>query len=89
MDGLVTRFPDGILPISQWTALSTDNRYLSHILYLFFAWDHTLSHIVPRTVFLQDLKVGPAEAAKFCSRFLVNSIIAVSHVRSVSYAFFR
>ncbi|EXK79513.1 hypothetical protein FOQG_15872 [Fusarium oxysporum f. sp. raphani 54005] len=79
-DDLVAKFPDGVLPISQWTTLSTDNRYLSHILYLFFTWDHTLSHIIPRTVFLQDIKAGPMEPAKLCSRFLVNSLIAVSHI---------
>ncbi|RKK72535.1 hypothetical protein BFJ71_g17498, partial [Fusarium oxysporum] len=79
-DDLVAKFPDGVLPISQWTTLSTDNRYLSHILYLFFTWDHTLSHIIPRTVFLQDVKAGPMEPAKLCSRFLVNSLIAVSHI---------
>ena len=79
-DELVTRFPDGVLPVSQWTGLSSDDKYLSHILYLFFTWDQTLSHIVPRTVFLEDLKAGPTKTTKFCSRFLVHCLIAVSHV---------
>ncbi|KAM5357655.1 hypothetical protein ACJZ2D_016043 [Fusarium nematophilum] len=76
-DDLVAK---SVLPISQWTTLSTDDRYLTHLLNLFFAWDNTLSHAIPRTGFLQDLNAGPKEVGKFCSKFLVNSIIAISHL---------
>lgn len=83
-DELASKFPDGVLPISQWTTISTDDRYLSHIVYLFFTWDHTLSRVISKTVFLQDLKAGSTKPGNLCSRFLVNSILAISHVCCVS-----
>ncbi|KAJ3453382.1 hypothetical protein MRS44_017629 [Fusarium solani] len=76
-DGLEAKY---VLPLSQWTTLSTDDSYLTHLLNLFFAWDHTLSHAIPRSGFLQGLKAGPKEGGKFCSKFLVNSILATSHL---------
>ncbi|KAL6695522.1 hypothetical protein J3F84DRAFT_374608 [Trichoderma pleuroticola] len=79
-DDIVAKFPHGILPLSQWTSLSMDDRYLTHLLALFATWDNTLSNIVFRSTFLKDLQLGPAEPRKFCSSFLVHSIIAVSHL---------
>ncbi|KAI8710716.1 Amidohydro-rel domain-containing protein [Fusarium sp. LHS14.1] len=76
-DGLEAKH---VLPLSQWTTLSTDDSYLTHLLNLFFAWDHTLSHAIPRSGFLQCLYAGPKEGGKFCSKFLVNSILATSHL---------
>jgi len=78
---LVSRFPNGLLPISQWTALSVDNRYLTHLLNLFFAWDGALSHTIHRTAFLEGIKSLEASATlNVCSKFLVHSLLAVSHL---------
>ena len=82
-DDLVARFPDGVLPVAQWTSLSTDDRYLTHLLNLFFTWDNALSYIIHRPMFIQDLKSGIPPASSglgFCSRFLIHSILAVAHV---------
>ncbi|KAH6896644.1 hypothetical protein B0T10DRAFT_526067 [Thelonectria olida] len=77
---LVAKSPVGLLPVAQWTTLSVDNRYLTHLLNLFFSWDHTLSRIIHRTMFLKELKSQETSGLKFCSSFLIHSILAVSHL---------
>lgn len=68
-----------ILPLSRWTSLATDDRYLTHCLSLFFTWDNTISYIIPRGAFMHELKSIQFENLKFCSRFLVHSVLALSH----------
>ncbi|KAI5460641.1 hypothetical protein BGZ63DRAFT_488630 [Mariannaea sp. PMI_226] len=79
-DNLVARFADGPLPVAHWTALSVDNRYLTHLLSLFFSWDNTLSRIIHRTMFLRDIKSQETSGLMFCSKFLIHSILAISHL---------
>ncbi|KAF7563292.1 hypothetical protein G7046_g820 [Stylonectria norvegica] len=79
-DALVAKFPRGVLPVAKWTDLSNDNRYLTHLLNLFFTWDHTLSHVIDRGMFLEHLMLEATEGLEFCSRFLVHSILAISHL---------
>ena len=74
-------FPNGVLPVADWTTMSTDNRYLTHLLHLFFTWDSTLGRIFHQGSFLRDLKSCGALDLNFCSEFLVHAVLAVSHVR--------
>lgn len=77
---IVARFPQGVLPVSRWTHLSLDDKYMTHLLNLFFVWDNTLSHIVHRSVFTDELTNGTEEGQRFCSEFLVHTILAIAHV---------
>ncbi|KAH8178489.1 fungal zn(2)-Cys(6) binuclear cluster domain-containing protein [Sarocladium implicatum] len=78
---LVKRFPHGILPIAQWTPLSVDNKYLTHLLNLFFTWDSALSHTIHQTAFLEGVKAPDAlKTHHVCSTFLVHCLLALSHL---------
>ncbi|KAJ9138468.1 Nitrogen assimilation transcription factor nira [Pleurostoma richardsiae] len=66
------------LPVSRWTAVSNNDIYLTHLLNLFWTWDHSVSRVLDRTMFLDALKSSPGVEVQFCSEFLVNCILAVS-----------
>ncbi|KAG5822776.1 hypothetical protein H9Q74_007122 [Fusarium xylarioides] len=79
--------PQGhILPFSRWTNVIQDDKFLSHLLLLFWTWDTSCNRVIDRTIFEDDLKnldpttPGVPSALRFCSPFLVNAILAVSCV---------
>jgi hypothetical protein len=76
----MAKFPNGVLPVTCWTTLSVDNRYLTHLLNLFFAWDSTIGRIFHPSSFLRDMKSYGASDLNFCSKFLVHAVLAVSHL---------
>ncbi|KAK3939026.1 hypothetical protein QBC46DRAFT_409619 [Diplogelasinospora grovesii] len=69
-----------ILPVSRWTAVSRDDVQLTHMLNLFWTWDHTLTHILDKAQFLGCLRSDTPTLPRFCSDFLVNSILAVASI---------
>ena len=77
------------LPLSQWTTVSTDNRLMNHLINLFFTWDNIVERAVYRPIFEQDLVATHPDLADqqsngFCSRFLVNALLAASCVSQPS-----
>ncbi|KAG8411769.1 hypothetical protein J3459_016272 [Metarhizium acridum] len=75
-----------LLPISQWTTVSQDDTWLSHLLRLFWTWDTTLTRLIHRDL-LGDMistrrdnngKADSQFVAQFCSELLINSILAYS-----------
>ncbi|KAF5609878.1 pathway-specific regulatory nit-4 [Fusarium subglutinans] len=73
-----------ILPFSRWTNIIQDDKFLSHLLLLFWTWDTSCNRILDRTIFEDDLRnldpttPGVPSALRFCSPFLVNALLAVS-----------
>ncbi|KAH7323183.1 hypothetical protein B0I35DRAFT_477066 [Stachybotrys elegans] len=72
------------LPVSQWTQISVDDARLTHILNLFWSWDHHVSRMIHREIFHEALKAGTQGAPRgalvrteFCSSFMVNAMLAV------------
>ena len=78
--------PGYTLPLSKWTDAYHDDKLLSHLMLLFWAWDTVCNRIIDRTIFEEDLKnldpttLGAPSELRFCSPFLVNAILAVSCV---------
>jgi hypothetical protein len=73
------------LPLTRWTRASTDEEFMNHLLNLFFTWDNTVERSIYRPVFEEDiLSLDPSSAdsdsGAFCSKFLINAILAVSCV---------
>jgi hypothetical protein len=77
-----------LLPVSQWTAMSHDDTWLSHLLRLFWTWDTTLTRLIHRELLADVISTrrnNGDEAdgqfvSQFCSELLVNSILAYSSV---------
>lgn len=74
-----------VLPLSRWTTVTADETLLNHLFALFWTWDHSLARILHRELLLDGLTAdtqGPGRPdTRFCSEFLINSILAVSTVR--------
>ncbi|CAI0655006.1 unnamed protein product [Colletotrichum noveboracense] len=72
------------LPVSRWTTVLKDDKILTQLLELFWAWDGTLSCLVARDLFSAELSNADAQQKhQFCSPLLVNAILAVSSLHSM------
>ena len=74
-----------MLPLSRWTTVSTDEGFMNHLLNLFFTWDNVVERLFYRPIFEENLVGLDPDSANddpgaFCSRFLVNALLAVSCV---------
>lgn len=77
------------IDIARWTGSGEDlNGLLTHLLSLFWTWDNTVSPIIDRCMFLEDLQsdlahsgnLPPGAKQLFCTPFLVNCVLAVACV---------
>jgi hypothetical protein len=77
------------LPLSQWTSVSNDDEAMSDLLSTLWTWDTTLTKIIHRGVLhehicstvAQEADLGNRGEIQFCSRFLINALLAVATVR--------
>ena len=67
------------VPVKPWTTVTDDDHLVSHLISLYFTWDHPLSQIIDQRVFLRHMREGNKNT-EFCTPFLVNSILAVASV---------
>ncbi|OAA72601.1 Transcription factor [Cordyceps fumosorosea ARSEF 2679] len=93
--------PPRPLLASPWTTVSTDDRHMNHLLNLFFTWDNVVERIIYRPVFEEDVRhsqTGDADAdadgdtndgIRLCSRFLVNSLLALGCLYSMDPATYK
>lgn len=70
------------LPFSRWTSVCTDDRFMNHLMALFWTWDNTVEPVLFRPLFEEDLC---GSRATFCSPFLVNALLALSCVSASPY----
>ncbi|KAI7914700.1 hypothetical protein M0657_009346 [Pyricularia oryzae] len=79
------------IDVARWTGSKEDdkeafNGLLTHLLSLFWTWDNTVSPIIDRCMFLEDLQsdlahsgtLPPGAKQLFCTPFLVNCVLAVA-----------
>ncbi|KAL4757596.1 Zn(II)2Cys6 transcription factor [Aspergillus foveolatus] len=62
-------------PACPWTTVTDDSGLVSHLISLYFTWNHLFFNWIDRDLFLRDLNSGNADSP-FCSPFLVNAILA-------------
>lgn len=62
-----------------WTTVTNDDHLVSHLISLYFTWDHPLSQILDRGIFLDHMASGDIQP-ECCNPLLVNSILALACV---------
>ena len=67
------------VPAKPWTRITQDDDFVSHLISLYFSWDHVVLGWIDRSLFLRDMSSGRQES-RFCSPLLVNAILAVACV---------
>jgi hypothetical protein len=67
------------VPAKPWTNVTDDEEFVSHLVSLYFTWNHPFEQFIDQQLFLQDMASGRPDS-QFCSPFLVNSLLAVASV---------
>ena len=67
------------VPAKPWTAVTDDDHFVSHLVSLYFTWEHAACHLIDRETFLEDMKNGQLES-QCCSPLLVNALLATACV---------
>jgi hypothetical protein len=67
------------LPAKPWTDVTDDEHFVSHLVSLYFTWEHAAWHIIDREPFLEDMKSGRLDSQS-CSPLLVNAMLATACV---------
>lgn len=70
------------LQAKPWTEVTADNDLVSHLVSLYFTWDHPCGQYVDQGIFLEHMKRGELDS-QFCSPLLVNSLLAMASVRTL------
>ncbi|KAF4991467.1 hypothetical protein FDECE_14037 [Fusarium decemcellulare] len=71
------------LPLSRWTTVSNDDRHMNYLLTMFFTWDNVVERVFYRPIFEEDVvsmdpSLADRQPGSFCTRFLVNALLAAS-----------
>ncbi|KAJ5569742.1 uncharacterized protein N7459_009172 [Penicillium hispanicum] len=66
-----------------WTGVIEDDDLVSHLVSLYFTWDHPCAQFVDQDIFLEHMRRGDPES-EFCSPLLVNSLLSMASVYSDS-----
>ncbi|KKK19120.1 hypothetical protein AOCH_002437 [Aspergillus ochraceoroseus] len=69
------------VPARPWTTVTDDNHLVSHLISLYFVWDHPTIQVIDQERFLRDM-ASKNTSSKFCTPVLVNSILAVASTYS-------
>jgi hypothetical protein len=71
-----------------WTSVTDDDGLVSYLISLWLTWSHPFCNWVDRELFIRDMRSGNVYS-KFCSPFLVNSILAEASVSSPSSTLYQ
>ncbi|KAJ5787765.1 Transcription factor [Penicillium paradoxum] len=71
------------VPAKPWTAITNDDYLVSHLVSLYFTWDHPCSQFLDQGIFLEHMKLGDRRS-KFCTPLLVNSLLSMASAHSDS-----
>ena len=67
------------VPAKPWTEVTDDSDLVSHLVSLYFTWDHPSAQFLDQGLFLRDMRTGSLES-EFCSPVLVNSMLSMACV---------
>ena len=71
------------VPASPWTDVTGDNDLVSHLVTVWWTWHLPFYCYMDRDMFISDMQRGEL-GGKFCSRFLVNAVLAMACVSAPS-----
>lgn len=66
------------VPAKPWTRVTDSDEMVSHLVSLYFTWDHPCLQVLDQALFLAHMNSNTASA--FCTPFLVNCILALAIV---------
>ncbi|KAJ6002440.1 Transcription factor [Penicillium sp. IBT 35674x] len=69
------------VPAKPWTEITDDNDLVSHLVSLYFTWDHPCVQFLDQKKFLEHMRRGVLDS-EFCSPLLVNSILSMASTYS-------
>lgn len=61
-------------PATTWTEISSDKAFVQHLLALYFCWEYPTFASLSKEHFLKDFQAG---RPRYCSRMLVNALLAL------------
>lgn len=67
------------VPAKPWTAVTDDDNLVSHLVSLYFTWEHPFSQLVDQVILLAEMGKGDL-GSELCTPFLVNSLLAMASV---------
>lgn len=67
------------VPAKPWTEVTDDNNLVSHLMSLYFTWDHPCAQFLDQGIFIEHMRRKDLES-DFCSPLLVNSILSMASV---------
>lgn len=62
-----------------WTEVTDDSDLVSHLISLYFTWDHPCSQFVDQEIFLDHMERDDLDS-EFCTPLLVNSLLSMASV---------
>jgi hypothetical protein len=71
------------VPAKPWTNVTGDDGLVSHLVSLYFTWDHPVNAFIDEGVFLRHMVAGDVGSV-FCSPFLFNALLSVACVSAPS-----
>ncbi|KAJ5483228.1 hypothetical protein N7530_002474 [Penicillium desertorum] len=71
------------VPAKPWTKVTDDDYLVSHLVSLYFTWDHPCTQFLDQRTFLQHMKLGDRKS-EFCTPLLVNSLLSMASTYSDS-----
>ncbi|OQE41917.1 hypothetical protein PENCOP_c004G06245 [Penicillium coprophilum] len=71
------------VPAKPWTKVTDDDYLVSHLVSLYFTWDHPCSQFLDQRIFLEHMKRGD-RTSEFCTPLLVNSLLSMASTYSDS-----
>ncbi|CAG8376373.1 unnamed protein product [Penicillium salamii] len=69
------------VPASPWTCVTDSDYLVSHLVSLYFTWDHSGSQFLDQRVFLAHMRHADLDSS-FCTPLLVNSLLAIASTHS-------
>ncbi|KAK6497761.1 hypothetical protein TWF481_012163 [Arthrobotrys musiformis] len=66
------------VPSQPWTAVTTSDEFVSHLIQLYFTWEAPVYDFVEKTPFISDMRTGNPAASRYCSPLLVNAMLATA-----------
>lgn len=71
---LAPELPRMNTPATTWTEISSDKAFVQHLLALYFCWEYPTFASLSKEHFLKDFQAG---RPRYCSRMLVNALLAL------------
>lgn len=69
------------VPARPWTGVTDDSDLVSHLISLYFTWDHPCAQFIDQGIFLDHMRRGDL-SSEYCSPLLVNTLLSIASVWS-------